>query len=898
MPLHQLPIFKDTPPNPLGDVSPLPPDETCTRCAHSAGKVGTCMPHEGHGGGLLVVDSFPNVPEARVKRHLAGTLGQRLKQMASAAFPAVAYATALRCPPKGAAPSETAVPLVPALNECRPYLAHTVDTLKPKRIIALGAGAIYSLTGAMVTPSTMRGGFTWMHFAHGWVPVFYCVAPALANKNKFLSEWLLKDFETALTQEPLTAPPFPGETWANLVTDEATARRALESVAHARWTAVDGEWCGRPYDNDFKLLSIALTPAPHIPMEGGPADLTDPKANEAWVWTYEGLREPGARKLLSEWLRSPKHKKIGSYFKADTVAFHAGLGIWTRGVVFDTRLMRRLMDAEASGRLADMAHLVGRGGHKSELDEAKDKAVAEYRRKCRKAAGGLFKIAPPNLADQSHGDKVAAGGDKERDTYGFAFVDPELLYRYNAADTSVTSLLGARLEYMLAQEPEGMQHVAHTVATPAGDAYARIESWGMRVDREALQNVGTYLDMQTESLTERLKPYGYDPENPKNSDFDPASPSKIGRLLFDTLKLESKKLTDKGTKSTDVDALEALRDQHPVVNDILSWRGLHKMRSTYVDAMLGYLRDDGRVHPSIHPDGARTGRTSSSNPNFQNIPSVESADTTQAELARMFKDCFAPPAGHSLLEVDYSQLELRMAADLSGDPAMLDIFHQGQDYHLRTAQLLSKTLWNLEPDQVTDAHRREVKGVNFALLFDDDPFGIAFRLGTDKEKAEQLRDAVFGCFPLLGKWIKERVAEATRTGHAWTWWDGMSARRRPLIDVANLDSPAGKTARRGSWNTPIQGTGNEYLVASAIKVVDWLVGNGIPAKLLVTIHDSMLLEVRNDCMSEVYAKVLEIMCSHRTKNGVPLAADGKCGPTWAQMKKWKPGTPCPLEGCV
>ena len=250
-----------------------------------------------------------------------------------------------------------------------------------------------------------------------------------------------------------------------------------------------------------------------------------------------------------------------------------------------------------------------------------------------------------------------------------------------------------------------------------------------------------------------------------------------------------------------------------------------------------------------------------------------------------------------MLEVDYSQLELRVAADLSGDPGMLNIFKQGLDYHLRTAQLLSKTLWNISPEEVTDTHRREVKSVNFGLLYDDDPYGLSMRLGVDKAKAEQLRDAVFGCFPYLAKWIQERVKETTKTGHARTWWGGQNARRRPLVAIDNLDSPAGRTARRGSWNTPIQGTGNEYLVASAIETVDWIMGNGVPAKVLVTIHDAMLLEVRDDCMSEVYDTVVDIMCGHRTKNGVPLAADGKAGKSWASMKKWKRGVPCPVEGC-
>lgn len=892
---RSLPIYKPSQ-TVLDGVEGLLPDKDCSRCGHSAGPGKACLPWEGEVGGLLVVDSYPTRSESASRRHLMGTLGAKLRQMAQSAGMPIAYTTALRCPPKAAIVGEGAAALVPSIDQCRPYLVRTLEEVKPQKIIALGAPAIYALTGASVIPSTTRKGFAWLHLEHGWVPVFYGISPALASRNKFLTAWLEEDFSAACINEAPTEPPVPGETWAHLVITPEDAALALKAVACSRWTAVDCEWAGRPYDRDFKLLSLAMTPAPHIYRDGMPPDLTDGAANEAWVWTQDALRNPQVRSLLAGWLRDPKHKKVGSYFKADTVALHAALGVWPRGVTFDTRLLRRLMDAEASGKLADMAHLVGRGGHKDELDEAMKEAVSLYKRQAAKGSGGLFRVPLPGLAEQSHADKILAGAEVK--TYGFAFVEPEQLYRYNAADTVVTSLVGGLLEYWLSQEPAGMQHVAREVVGPAGDAYARIESWGLRVDRDALQNVGTYLDMQTESLVERLRPYGYDPSSPDTSEFNPSSPQKIGKLLFDTLKLKSDRLTDKGAQATDEEALEALKDQHPVVADILSWRGLTKMRATYVDAMLGFIRDDGRVHPSIHPDGARTGRTSSSHPNMQTTPSVESNDPLRAEMARMYRSCFAPPEGYSLLEVDYSQLELRVAADLSGDPAMLEIFHKGLDFHMQTARLLSKTLWNIEPDTVTDTHRREVKPYAFALLYDDSPHGIAFRIGVTVEKAEQIKAAVFGCFPLLAKWIKERVRETASTGYAWTWWAGQPARRRPLIEVADPESKSGRTARRGSWNGPIQGTGNEYLVASAIQVVDWLVSEGIPAKLLVTIHDSMLLEVRDDCMSEVCARVLEIMGSHQTKNGVPLVADAKAGKTWASMMKWKKGAPCPVEGCT
>lgn len=798
----------------------------------------------------------------------------------------VAYTSALGCAPNG---DTSTTKLAASLDACRGFLHQTIREARPTRIIALGGPAIYALTGKAVTPQTLRRGFSWIPFDHGLVPVFYGISHLQAARNRFLARWLEDDLAWALTAEPPTVPPEEAAT-AHVVETEADARAAVAAARAARWAAVDAEWAGRPYDRDFRLLSLALTPAPALRPDGTP-DLNDPASSTAYVFPRAAIADPSVRAVLAEYLRDPRARKVGSYFKSDTVAFHAALGVWTRGVAFDTRLLRRLMDVEASGRLADMAHLVGRGGHKDELQAALHKAVAEQRKRARKGAALFGTTLPPNALPE-HVEKLVAGAEPER--YGFALVEPDLLHRYNASDTVTTAKVGSLLESWLAAEPAGMQHVAAKVVTPAGDAYARIESWGMGVDRGALDQFRAYLDMRLAEVAERFRPYGYDPANPE-AGWNPNSNAAVADLLFKRLGLPSAGLTDSGAQSTDADALESLAKAHPVVPDLLVWRKLQKMRGTYAVGMAEHVRDDGRIHPSIHPDGARTGRTSSSDPNLQNIPSVESPDAEQAKMARMLRDCFVPAPDHVLVEFDYSQLELRVAADLSGDPAMLDIFKTGQDYHLRTAQMLSQQLWGIPPDQVTDTHRREVKPVNFALLYDDDPYGIAFRIGVDVKQAEKVRDAIFGCFPVLAQWIAGRVRETMATGHSWTWWGGAPARRRPLIAVAeDAKSPAYKTARRGSWNGPIQGTGNEYLVASAIETVDWILGDGIPAKVLVTIHDSMLLEVRRDALAEVFQRVPEIMASHATKNGVPLLADAKAGLTWGGMVKWKKGAPCPV----
>lgn len=878
--MRSLPIFR-APESHIDAAAPLAPDSACQRCSHKGGTLTTtCLPHEGEAGGILVVDSFPTRTDFATRRPLASSTASTVRQILAESGQPVAYTTALRCAPRG---DTSTAKLATGLEACRPYLLGTIDAIQPRKIIALGGPAIYALTGSVVQPQTMRGGFSWLHVGGRWIPIHYATGLAPSARNRFLRAWMEEDVRLALEETP-TNPP-EDDAKALLVETEAEARAAVMACNASRWTAVDAEWAGRPYDRDFKLLCIGLAPAP----ERG--NLNDPRSNSAFVFTAQAMANPDVRRVLCDWLRDPAAKKVGSYFKADTVAFHAGLGVWTRGVAFDTRLLRRLLDPEASGKLADMAHLVGRGGHKDELKEAMSKAVAAYKRAAKRGTDLFGKAQLPPNALPSHGEKLLAGAEVER--YGFAFVDPDLLYRYNAADTTVTAKLGARLEQMLEQQPEGMQQVAHLVVRPAADTYARIESWGMGIDRAGLETFRDYLTLQLAEVAERFRAYGFDPQNPEASTFNPNSNASIGRLLFDTLKLKATKQTDSGADSTDADALEALADQHPVVKDLLLWRKLGKLQGTYAEGLLGHIRDDGRIHPSIHPDGARTGRTSSSDPNLQNQPSTESPDPEQAKLAKMLRDCFVPAPGHVLVEFDYSQLELRVAADLSGDPAMLDIFRRGEDYHLRTAKMLSQTLWGITPEEVTGAHRREVKGVNFALLYDDDPYGIAFRIGADVKQAEKVRDAIFGCFPVLAKWIKARVAETQRTGYAWTWWAGQPARRRPLTPVADPDSPAGKTARRGAWNGPIQGTGNEYLVASAIEAVDWILGDGIPAKLLVTIHDSMLFEVRADAVSEVHERIPQIMASHQTKNGVPLLADAKIGLTWARMKSWKAGAPMP-----
>jgi uracil-DNA glycosylase family 4 len=909
--MRALPIYREPPRVPLQDAEPRTLDTGCELCdLHAGTKPGArCVGAEGEPGGLLVVDSVATKAEVGARRPFAGQSSVLLRQLLRKHWTGpVALDLALRCAPPAGTKVEK---LIKPIAACRGYLHGTVDEVRPTRIIAVGAHAIFSVTGRRLPPFEVRRGFAWLHLDHGPVPVFFVCSPLAAARNRFVRQWFEDDLEWALTAEPPVGPHRIGEAAAYLVENPGQAAYATAYMRAARWAAVDCEWAGRPYDRDHRMLSVSLTAAPALRADGTP-DLNDPAADFGLVWTRPGLEDPATLAPLLAYLRDPEALKVGSYIKADLVGIHSAWKVWTRGVHLDIRLARRAMDTEASGELEDIAERVGRGGMKAELEDALTDVVARLRRESTKLKGELPPNLPPNLRpeharkligewgpDPKKPGKFTLVGAAPKKRYGYAAVDPELLYRYNAGDTVVTAKAGALLEHELTTRSAGLQNVFRKVIMPSGDAFARVEAWGVAADRRAIKAFGDFLTLKLNEVRTRL-------DAKVGADFNPDNQHHVRALLFDPkpegLGLTPVQETGTGLASTDADTLEALVDEHPVVADILQWRQVAKMKSTYADGsdgdggLLAHVRDDGRIHPTIHPDGADTGRTSSSAPNLQNIPSTENPDEQAKALAVMIRNCFTATPSTSglpwwLVEFDYSQIELRVAADQSGDPGMLGIFQRGEDYHRRTAQMLSRELWNIAPEAVTDDHRREIKPVNFQFLYDDDPYSIAFTLTlkTGKrwspKRVAVIKDAVFGAFPLLAKFIKDRVKYSNTTGLSHTWWEGMDARERLLWRIADHDEYAAKTARRGAWNGPIQGTANEYLVSSMTESVDWVVDNGIPAKVVLTVHDSMLWDVRQDALIEVVTEVPRIMANKPTKNGVPLVADFKYGPAWGSMKK-------------
>jgi len=393
----------------------------------------------------------------------------------------------------------------------------------------------------------------------------------------------------------------------------------------------------------------------------------------------------------------------------------------------------------------------------------------------------------------------------------------------------------------------------------------------------------------TERLAVELAHYGKEGLNLQ-------SPQQLQTFLYGDLGLPISKRTKTGGACTDAATLSKLVDSHPAVGMILEFKTLSKIKGTYVDGLSGHVAADGRIHSTINLDGAESGRLSSSDPNLQNIPRSSTRE------GKLVKDLFAAPSGWTLCSLDYSQIELRVAAILSGDKKMQEIFLSGQDYHMKTAKMISRVAWDIPPEEVTSTERTYAKMVIFGLLFGMTDFGLAHRLSVaagrkvETEEATKIRKAIFGELTSLKTWIDVQRRQAKKTGYCYTFSRGERARRRPLW---NIGDPAGergrmtsdaRTAENGSFNSPIQGTAADCMLGALLDIDEWIQKEGIPAKLTMSVHDSAILEVRDDCVPVVVAHVQKLMSSQGW-GGVPLKADAEVGRSWGSME---PVVPAPF----
>lgn len=844
--MKRLPLYPDAPTAPVEDYVPRPLNSECKLCPLSLKAKHPCLRAEGESGGLLVVGEQPTKHDDFQNWPFSGPVGGYFRAFMQRNWSGpVAFDNAIRCAPNGADIAEEHI------DACRGYLSQTLVEVKPTRVVAIGPRAMYALLGRSFNPLAARRTYGWLWNGGKPVPVFVVYPHWLAATNRFHKVRLEEDLKWALTATP-SPPSFGGE--ARLVESVEDAAAAVADLRDCDWFAWDVETAGAMWTSGFTVLSLAAAPV---------------GADYAWVWDQEALHRPDTFAALRELMLDPDVRKVGQNEKYDRESMLSDFGIVVQGMHGDTRIWNKLLDSEADADLDTMANLVGAGGHKAEAQKALTVALQAIRKRLNQTSKDLLDAIPPEIEAQ-----LRLGAEPK--SVAYALLPKPVLHRYNARDAVVTAKLAAKLEGDLAREPN-LQRIWDAVVRDACVSIARVESWGVPVSLDRMHAFHLYLTQRIDEAKRRLDQY--------STSINWGSAPQLRQLLYRELKLPILDYTDKGASSTDEATLKKLRAHHPIIDDILSYRKLTKLDSQYAVGLSEYVRDDQRIHGSINLDGARSGRTSMSNPNLQNIKRADD------ELGKMTKDCFVAPDGHVLLQADYSQLELRVAAMLSGDPEMRRIFEDGVDYHQRTAELIAPIVWGIKPDQVEKRHRTAAKAFNFGILYGMSDGGIASRAGCSEEEAAKIRAAIFGKMRRLERWIQERLHETLRTGCAWTWWEGKPARRRWLLRVGDVSDDnrakaAASVERHSAWNTPIQGTASEFCVASLTRAVQAIDNEGLPAQLVLPIHDALLFVVPEQRLTEVAHEVRHLMLSYETA-GVPLDVDMEAGVAWGSMDKLK-----------
>lgn len=398
------------------------------------------------------------------------------------------------------------------------------------------------------------------------------------------------------------------------------------------------------------------------------------------------------------------------------------------------------------------------------------------------------------------------------------------------------------------------------IEIPLSNVLARMENLGFAVDKQGIEDFGKMLKENIENLKSEIY-------NSVGREFNINSPKQLGVALFEDLALPCKKKTKSGY-STSADVLESLKNQHPVVSMVLQYRTLSKLNSTYCEGLLKVIGDDGRIHSSFNQTETRTGRISSTEPNLQNIP-------VRTELGREMRKFFTAREGWVLVDADYSQIELRVLADISGDKNMIDAFKKNQDIHAITAS----QVFNMPLDFVTGEMRSRAKAVNFGIVYGIGAYSLAKDIGVTNKEAKNYIESYLKHYSGIDKYMHDVVEKAKDTGYVET----VFGRRRYLPELSASNGMTRAFGERVARNAPIQGTAADIIKIAMIKVDKRLKEENLEARLVLQVHDELIVE----CPSHESMRVAMILQEEMEKAvslSVPLVADSAVGKTWYDAK--------------
>jgi DNA polymerase-1 len=523
-----------------------------------------------------------------------------------------------------------------------------------------------------------------------------------------------------------------------------------------------------------------------------------------------------ALSLLKPWLEDGAKRKVGQNLKYDQHVL-ANHGVRLAGVVHDTLLESYVLESNA----------------RHDMD-----ALAERHL-------GLRTITYDEVTGKGAG------------RIGFEEVDVQRATEYSAEDADVTLRLHQVLYPRVAAD-EKLAYVYESIEMPVREILFRVERNGVLIDAARLEAHGRELGTKMFELEERACREAGQP-------FNLNSPKQIGEIFFDRLKLPVLKKTPSGAPSTDEDVLERLALDYPLPKTLLEYRALSKLKSTYTDKLPRMVNPrTGRVHTNYGQATAVTGRLASNDPNLQNIPA-------RTPEGRRIREAFVAPPGHQIASADYSQIELRIMAHISGDQGLLDAFARGEDIHRATAA----EIFGRDPREVSSEERRYAKVINFGLIYGMSAFGLAQQLGVERATAQAYIDSYFARYPGVAKYMESTRQSAREQGYVETVFG-----RRLWLPEIRSSSPARRAgAERAAINAPMQGTAADLIKLAMIAVQGWIDAGGLGMKLIMQVHDELVLEVPEGELPLAREELPRLMTGVASLR-VPLVVDIGVGRNW------------------
>jgi len=766
------------------------------------------------------------------------------------------------------------------VTACRGHLHETIaqGAAAVHLIIAVGPLAHIAVLGRKVAADLVPNTVSVIDaFWAKRVPVICLPAASVLRKDPARTRWRIADaIETA---QNVARSIHHGRLATTFVQSYEDHLRVLGVLKKADALVFDTETVGRLHTPTFYVEELSFA------------------VNDSNAVTYgrDVLGDRRVRSDLKALLENHAVCKVGHNIKYDLLALRTWLNVHCFGhPLRDTRLDHKLLHADSVGDLATCAEMVGFGGHKEEARAAIDvvkhdlNALASAPKRALTKSGKPRK--PPTLkyldeseVDPEHLEDIQQGADTE--AYAQAYIPWRIRARYNALDAMSTywldKLNADRFDMSNRELSEGRMAVANEIVRPAISALVEMEATGIRVDTAALDIFTQFLKSEIAVVQSRLNHY-------PGVNF--ASPKQLAELLYDKLGLPVLAETPSGGRATGEEVLLELAEKtkHPLPKDVLAFRELEKLLGTYAEGMKKHIRvgpNGPRIHPSTLLDGAGTGRLSSQNPNMQNVPSPDRDTPGRPAFGKMARDIFVADPGCVLLEVDMSQQELRIAGMLSGDPVILECYKNNEDIHRGTAAIV----YGVPLAAVTKEQRARSKTVTFGLVYGKTDRGLAKQLNITVAEAVRIRKAVLGRFKKLAEFCERCLASARRDGGAYTWWNGHErARWRPLPAINDMTDEgfgARINAENAAVNTPVQGLAADIVTASLFPIVARFRKDNLDAQLVNTVHDSVMINVREDQLPLAAKIMREVMLGHNT-NGFPLGVDMKVGKSWGSMTEY------------